>query len=493
MFPARVGVGKHTTLSELETHLPKNTTHRNNPSSQDQPSKTMHTTRNQRVKTKLPHYLDQFAAQIRDKREKLRKHLGEETSKPFDLELEKTFLENWVNLETDLYNPRVNMAKHQEVVAVDGSRATIEFAGNTFYIVRALALAGKKRKRKLEADIALSKAETTEIDVFINQKMEKLEFDVAREMLTEENLGDCLLLLDCSLHGRMLHTPRDTPIFGERKLLLDYFESYTNLLEECKNRRVTPIGISKDSRVDYLKKHLLAEIYRKHADNAEERVIKVLQTLGDKTKTLRKLLEENNLDSTLFEVVGEALTHRTDQHMIRSFAETAGYTTRLELGATEKQAENLEKIVENPKKYLEEMLPESIMEAVEEESFVEQALETLKKIPEMPTTIFFHLLPDARDTPLRIDIPSWVFGLKNSIFNLRGFKPVEVDVTPLVNTLLEGYAGLKNYNIWLVKADQEVRISEKTVNTLYYSTLQKIVGQTPLRTRRSRRVKHRYP
>ncbi|RLG67162.1 MAG: hypothetical protein DRO11_10460, partial [Methanobacteriota archaeon] len=62
-----------------------------------------------------------------------------------------------------------------------------------------------------------------------------------------------------------------------------------------------------------------------------------------------------------------------------------------------------------------------------------------------------------------------------------------------VEILIDGYAGLKNYNIWLVKADQEVRIAEKIVNTLYYSTLQKIVGPTPLRTRRSRRVKHRYP
>ena len=104
--------------------------------------------------------------------------------------------------------------------------------------------------------------------------------------------------------------------------------------------------------------------------------------------------------------------------------------------------------------------------------------------------VSFHVLLDHRDTPVRIDTPSWTFNRETTISELVGGRAVLLNVNAIVSLLLKGYGGLKDYNIWLKRVDEKVRLSNDVVDTIYSSALEKHLDFTIIHTRGYRRVKY---
>ena len=123
--------------------------------------------------------------------------------------------------------------------------------------------------------------------------------------------------------------------------------------------------------------------------------------------------------------------------------------------------------------------------------FLQHLIKQVEYLEQSTSIITFHLLPDPRDTPLRIDVPSWALGMhSNTMKDFDGMKIVENFNTNALDNLLQlimaGYGGLENYNIWLTKADEDVRLGRRTMDTLYESLLEREL-KTKLRHNRSYR------
>ena len=60
----------------------------------------------------------------------------------------------------------------------------------------------------------------------------------------------------------------------------------------------------------------------------------------------------------------------------------------------------------------------------------------------------------------------------------------------LICILKANYAGLLDYNVWLKRVDEEVKLHLKDVDTIYERVLEKELGLTLIHTRGYRRVKY---
>ena len=77
--------------------------------------------------------------------------------------------------------------------------------------------------------------------------------------------------------------------------------------------------------------------------------------------------------------------------------------------------------------------------------------------------VSFHVLLDKRNTPVRVDTPSWTFKRETTVSDFTGGRDVLVNVNWTVSLLMSGYGGLKDYNIWLKRVDEKVRLSNDVI------------------------------
>ncbi|MEM3462132.1 MAG: DNA double-strand break repair nuclease NurA [Candidatus Bathyarchaeia archaeon] len=445
----------------------------------------------------MPQFLDAFIEQISKKRDSLAQKMAVGRASGLDADLERLLLEGWRPLPA-------HGGPDREVAAVDGSRAIRALtSGAIFYITRAIAVLGRRRFRELEADAFFSKAKPHEISVFIGRKMEWLELKAAIRAIREGDLSDgAPVLMDGSLYGRLLHLPRDQPAEGMRGFMLDYFKTLWELFELCRERRILLIGVSKESRSSFLRDHLLGRLLEwelGRLDGLPEEV-KVelraifetaLQAPSEAFSALRKLkMAHGGRLEGVERIIREAASARPDHQLIRRFAKAPGYTAPLELGASKPGSIIMELIGRDPRAYAKRYFKEAILEAEDEGAFIREAIGILARMPELPSIVSFHLLPDPRDTPMRVDIPSWACGLSHRISDFAEIRPAEADVGGIAALLMGGYAGLKDYNVWLKRADEEVRLSRDIVDGLYSSALERMLNVTIIHPRGYRRVKY---
>jgi len=443
----------------------------------------------------MPEFLEDFSEQIRVKKERIRDILTRGRTSPLDRDIGDLLRAHWL--------PITATPIETEVIAVDGSRALRPYASGAFlYIVRSLALWRGRRFRLLEADSFLSKANVHNISTFIDARMEYLEFEVAKAALKDSPAGS-ILLMDGSLHGRMARLPRASPAEGMKYFMLQYFESLYQLLELCRLNNIMILGISKDSRSSFLRDHLLNVLLRQELDKLADldpqdrnRLVTLFNEAPENPAHtfagLRALKERYGDRLARFEeILREVVAARTDHQLIRNYVKTAGYTLSMELALDRKGVKRVEQIKQSPRNYARIHFGEAALEFPDPEGFIEEAAEKLKLIPDLPAIVSFHLLLDPRDTPIRVDTPGWVLGRSNRLCDIKQSQPVPVDVNNIIGVLLAGYAGLRDYNIWLRQVDEEVRLSRETVDKLYISTLEKILEITVIHSRGYRRV--RYP
>jgi len=441
----------------------------------------------------MPDFLDAFACEIERKKGRFKDLLSRGVSSPLDEDLHRLIQANWHPLPyLDITAEETELPR---AIAVDGSMAERLMAvGSAFYIVRSLARCGKRKFRRLESDVFASRADVRDIARYVSRRSEWIEHGVAREAVEAED-GCRFLLMDGSFHGRFMAVPRDIPHEGQRGFMIDYFREYSELLEYCRNRKIIPVGVSKDSRVTLLRDHflsvLLAEelkqigLSTEDAEEISETFQRILRRRRGQRVRRFRLLESRygagKLDRVLH-ILLEAKTLRSDHQMIMNFTNSEGYSTPLELGAYGRAAETLSRYEREPREYVNKYFPEAIEEAEDPEKFIDEATDVLSKIPFFPTIVSFHTRLDKRDTPMRIDVPSWVFGINRSLRDLSGFSPLTgVDVDSILSMLKLLFGGIRHYNILLTSVDTEVRLKRDVVDQIYLPLLEKSLElQLPL-------------
>ena len=435
----------------------------------------------------MPEFLDVFAREIERKKGRFKELLSQGVSNRLDEELRRLMQPNWhplpdLDVATEVALPKA--------VAVDGSMARRYLAlGSVFYVVRSLALCGKRRVRRLESDVFASRADARDITRYINRRSEYVEHGVAREAVETED-GCRFLLFDGSLHGRLMAVPRDMPQEGQRGFMIEYFREYSELLQSCRDKDIIPVGVSKDSRVTLLRDHFLKimltdeldklGLSKEDEDEIRETFNRILnRQRGQRIRRFRALEPKygvGKLDRIL-QILFEARTLRSDHQMILNFTSTEGYSTPLELGAYGRGAGLLDMYRRQPREYVDRHFPEAVDEAEDSEKFVDEATEVLSRIPSLPTTVSFHALLDRRDTPMRIDVPSWVFGISRSLEDLAGFSAIDgVDIEAIVSMLKLLFGGIRHYNVLLTSVDSEVRLKRDTVDRIYLPLLERSLG-----------------
>jgi len=391
-----------------------------------------------------------------------------------------------------------------DVVAVDGSRAYRPFAGGSIvYVTRAVALWGRKRFRTLEADAFFPGTRARRVREFIGTKMEWQEFRAILKVLKEGGLSDGVILLDGSLYGRMLHLPRDNVAESHKGFMVTYFETYQELLETCLDRGVLLVGVSKESRASFLRELFLSFILTDELTRVKDkldledqaRILRLPTEILDRrlqaARSFKRLRTRyGELLDRLSDILSEVQAVRPDHQMIRNFVGEAGYSTPLQLGLHRGRQRLMRQLEKNPRRYAESNFSEAASEAEDSDSFLAESEQILSGIPKMPAIVSFHVLLDARDTPLRVDVPSSMLGGGEKLVDCGDHKAAAGDVTPILEVLVAGYGGLRNYNVWLKRVDEEVRLGRRTVDYVYTPALGRLLDLTLIHERGYRRVKY---
>ncbi|MEM3430852.1 MAG: DNA double-strand break repair nuclease NurA [Candidatus Bathyarchaeia archaeon] len=442
----------------------------------------------------MPEFLDSFAEEIELKKSYLRDLITKGISNPLDPDIEVLMRRNWHCFPK--FNIDLGGVSSSKAVAVDGSLAKRLLSGGcVLYIVRSMALFGKRKFRRLEFDILTSRASYIDVSRYISRRSEYVEHLVAMDAL-ESGVDADFLLLDGSFHSRLMAVPQDTPFEGRRGFMIDYFNKFCELLNTCRVRGVIPVGVSKDSRMTLLRDHFLSDLLSEDLEELKPspedyaEINRTFQSIlhrrrGQRVKRFRLLEPKYGFGrlGRVMQILLEAKALRSDHQMILRYTEGAGYSTPLELGAYGRGPELIGRYEREPSEYVAKYFPEAIDEAEDPGGFVEKATEVLSRIPSLSTIVSFHIRLDERDTPLRIDVPSWAFGIDQTLRDLHGFAPLpNLDPSKIIVMLRTLFGGVRHYNILLTTVDNEVRLRRSVVDETYLPILERSLGlQLPIR------------
>ena len=428
----------------------------------------------------MPDFLESYVRELNAKSERMKNDYGTKSSK-VALELEKAFERFWISQDLPSSSP-----SEFSVLAVDSSsQHVVTSNGGIFYVVRALALSKNRRYRELVTDFDFTSDSTHNAAHVIHRKMEWMEHMAALQAVKDGFEG--FLLFDGSIYGRLAHIPIETGYVNDRAFMLKYFETLIKLLESCRENGIPIVGISKESRTSFFREFLIKIVAEKLIDEiglskAElERLLSL--ALDDKRRAVKEL-EKFKHSSIFKEIMEELLARRPDFQLILSYARSTGYATPLILGASARWRRSYRRIVINPEGFIKSNFPISSRDR----DFVKWARSIVEKIPDLPAVISFHLLPAINDTPMRVDVPAWVFGIKKKLSEVGWPEEADIDISEILRLISAGYCGLENYNIWLKAADDAVKLKREIFENLYLSKFEEIVGRfaTPRGYRRVR-------
>jgi len=93
----------------------------------------------------------------------------------------------------------------------------------------------------------------------------------------------------------------------------------------------------------------------------------------------------------------------------------------------------------------------------------------------------FYLRLNAQDYPLKIDVPSYIFGIIDRFLNVERLNTVEETSTlrEIVCMLRKMYVNKEIHNLWLYEADRRARINRRNSNTIHQIIL-RTIGQIDL-------------
>jgi len=381
-------------------------------------------------------------------------------------ELSELFERNWIN--TTFESKKVPY----EILAIDSSsqHEMLPWEG-IFYVVRALGISKGKKYRDLFSSIEVSPNTAVE-PYLLSRKREWIEHKVALKALDEGFSG--YILLDGSIYGREVHLPFETDFSNDRDFMIRYFETFLRLIEICKEKKIWLIGLSKESRSSFFSEFLLLnfalEIKNEIGLNEKGIIELFSEVLDNKYQALKKVRNMNNEKLNI--LVEELLSKRPDFALILRYAQKTGYTAPLLLGASSRWRREVKQILDNPEAFLNSHFPV----CSQNEEFIKNAKWVITKISDLPAIISFHILPSLNDTPIRVDVPAWCFGLDDKLFDIGWPEKVNVDISDVLEIISAGYFGPENYNVWLKAAHDGVKLSSEVFKNLYLRKVMEISG-----------------
>ena len=391
------------------------------------------------------------------------------------VELSQFFERNWINA---IFEPK---KVPYEIMAIDSSsqHEVLPWEG-IFYVVRALGISKGKKYRELFSSIEVS-PNTTEEPYLLSRKREWLEHKVALKAIDEGFSG--YILLDGSIYGREVHLPFETNFLNDRDFMIRYFETFLRLLDICEEKKIWLIGLSKESRSSFFRECLLLnfalEIKNEIGLDEKEIIELFSEVLDNKYQALKKVRSMNNEKLNI--LVEELLSKRPDFALILRYAQKTGYTMPLLLGASSRWRREVKQILNNPEAFLNSHFPV----CSQNKEFVKNAKGVITKISDMPAIISFHVLPSLNDTPIRVDVPAWCFGIDDKLLDVGWPEKVNVDISNILEIISAGYFGPENYNIWLKAAHDGVKLTSEVFKNLYLRKIMDISGSYKM-VRRSR-------
>ncbi|MFX1510463.1 MAG: DNA double-strand break repair nuclease NurA [Promethearchaeota archaeon] len=444
----------------------------------------------------MPHFLDLFLTELQEKRDAFRRRLTGEESTELDGLLKTAFQQEWHDLPSELKSDL-------RVIAVDSGRSTREYAlGSFMYICRASAITSwGQTYRQLSSNAHMIASPREQLIDLASIRSEHIEHQVALQAVQDTSDVD-LVLLDGSLYGRITHVPIAFNYPGERDLYLRYLQTFMQLLEECRKRKILILGISKDSVARHLTRMLLeslkTDIIKNLSPALSSSKIDQLNQLFDIEKkqslSARSILKALDLSSNQYDLVWDLLYElrrpRPDFSLIYAWAKTAGYTTPIEPYPDVPLFKYESK---DPAAYVRRRFVDAYNDYDREEAFEEWAIPVMKNFFQIPTFVTFCAKFAYNDTPMRIDMPAFSAGLPTRISQIaasRLLDPPPARVKEVLGTLRGEYGGLELYNVYLVKADQEARLPMSDVRKLYEPLIEKELKIPLILKRRERRVRH---
>lgn len=434
----------------------------------------------------MPNFIDLYGAHIENKKEKIVQYLTKGVELKFlKDDYKKHFLENFFPLIGDLLDD------NYETIAIDASGNKSEFAnGVYFYIQRAYGVINNgEYLRELETDVFSVTGAGTEAETYIGWKAEDLEFKILHSYIDDlkepyEELR--VALIDGSLYSRANHFILESSVIDDEDFILKYLDSYITVLNETKEKNILLIGLSKDSRATFFRNGILDEVFYEEREKIKDKitdselrlinsVIKGIDELHiAKLQEFRDLLNEKpKLLKKIADIFKEYQITRTDGELIYRFAETTGFTRPMEMGlGRPQQKNNFKQMRKDPVSFLRTRFKNKIdsLSDEEKEKFFKYGLKVIEKILLIPTFISFHILPDIRDTPIKIDIPSWYFE-RNHLLSKYPFvdfiKVLESLMEIIISFIMKLYGGLDNYNLLLSAAHDGATMSKKTYFEIY--------------------------
>lgn len=426
----------------------------------------------------MPEFLDLYVQDLNIKAKWLKEAYSRVAS--FDAEgyLKELFRKYWIN---DTFPE--SYPDEFKVIAVDSSSRHITMAnGGIFYVVRAIAVSSTRTEFK-KIYVGFDYSPTDKYREVISRTMEWLEHETILDALNKGFKG--YVLIDGSIYGRLAHVPLEINSVYNRGFMIKYFETLIKLLNVSKEKNVPLIGISKESRSSFFREFLIRNAILKLARELGIGESKVYSTLHMALDRRRKVVEEvEKMPDVIKELMKEYITQKPDFQLIMNYAVTPGYTVPLLLSIPARTKRAFKLIKDGPEKYLRSAFPS----LSRDKDFVEHALNVVKELPNLPSIISFHILPQINDTPMRVDVPSWVFGIEHKLSEVDFNEVVSVNIDKILEIIFAGYCGLENYNIWLTAADRKVKLKRSAFESIYLPKFEEIIGGT-VTSRGYRRVR----
>jgi hypothetical protein len=371
------------------------------------------------------------------------------------------------------------------VLAVDSSSRHLSTEnGGLFYVARALGLTGSGDTYR-RVDCGFDFCFTGDGSDFVGRVMEWLEHLTIMDALNSGFRG--VILLDGSIYGRLSHVPLEFNLTSNKDFMIRYFDDLIKLMDLCRRFKVPLIGVSKGSASHFFRDFLLGllavDVGVKLGFDALSIKNYIFKVFDDR-KNAANLL--SGLPEDLKRVFMELIHRKPDFQLILRYAKSTGYTYPLLLNPPPRTIRAFKRAELSPIEFLKSAFPYSSIS----EDFVNWASGVVSKLHDLPAIISFHVLPSIGDTPMRVDVPAWVFDVDEKFIDFRWPEAVDVDVSPILKILSAGYCGLDNYNVWLTSVDRMVRLGRRVFEDMYLSKFEEIVN-AKVTSRGYRRV--RYP
>jgi hypothetical protein len=432
----------------------------------------------------MSYVMDSFFNYLRDNASKIREKIFSSQS---------MILDEVGLLARDLWNtlPENRIDLPRRVAAVDGGILRYRLDNGGSLIIVSSYLVGKMIEERSKAFCTFIYPPSRGMGFLL---MRALELELAEQAVLTMDRGD-LLLLDGSLYGLMSHlpiTPINAPIeYGE--VLLHFYEHLTNLLLKAEERKITLVSVSKTSSSRLLKEYILERLFEAELKRLRDLSIlepwdlqhlEILPSLIYDGKLMEAMEASQKLRrkygpylERIHYIIEEFMKKTPDLFILKNYVKGLGFTRPILLGPSIK----LQKII---RKLGEDIEQATLRYFKLSPDRIEDVKEYLEKISSICSVCSFYLRLNAQDYPLKIDVPSYIFGITDRFLNMERLSTIEETSTlgEIVCMLRGMYVNKEIHNIWLYEADRRARISRSISNNIYQIIL-RTIGQIDLARR----------